>query len=150
MNDEINGTLPSSMLQKITADVFQSVVGIEVELAGLEDPRVALDLSAMVHFEDGDHGAVVMELSSALAQKLSSIMLCLDDSETDDALVRDAIGEIVNIIAGNFKAACGSSSRLSLPKVIAGAGVLEQCPPEHSNALLCEEERFFVAGWLKQ
>ncbi|MBB6147023.1 CheY-specific phosphatase CheX [Silvibacterium bohemicum] len=149
MTDEINATLSSAMLHKITADVFQSVVGIEVEQGVPENSAMALDLSAMVRFEDGGQGAVIMELSSTLAQKLSSIMLCLDDSETDDTLVQDAIGEIVNIIAGHYKAARGSSLRLSMPKVIFAPATREQCPPEYRSALLCAEETFFVGAWIE-
>ncbi|MDR0567764.1 MAG: chemotaxis protein CheX [Spirochaetaceae bacterium] len=107
--------------------VFKNFVGAEpvAERSYLFDQAVITgwDLFAMIGFSGGARGAVVISMKKNLACRLTNRFTgkTYDDIEDD---VTDAIGEIVNIIAGNVKKGVVEKLqlRLSPPMIIRGHG----------------------------
>lgn len=64
-------------------------------------------------------GAVMLSCEQALAGSLAGALFGADMPVTTDD-VRDTIGEVTNMLAGNFKALLPAPSRISLPTVAIG------------------------------
>lgn len=64
-------------------------------------------------------GRIVIELSDAAARDVAALML--DVGAATDAEMRDAIGELANIVGGNVKSLMPEPSALTLPEVHEGA-----------------------------
>ena len=83
---------------------------------------VGADISAVIGLADGANGWIAIGLSKKLALKLTENML--GETKTYiDADVRDAVGEIVNMIAGGAKAELsqkGYSFKIAIPTVVVG------------------------------
>jgi chemotaxis protein CheX len=79
----------------------------------------ASTVSSLVHIEGTWQGAVLVQLPLSLATALTAAMLQGED-EPDADEVRDAIGEVANMLAGNLKALLPQPSRISLPAVVFG------------------------------
>ena len=107
--------------------VFRNFVGTELtaERSYLFDQAVftGWDLFAMIGFTGGARGAVVISMKKNLALKLTTRLTGRTHTELDDD-VTDAIGEIVNIIAGNVKHGIVEELQLILspPIIIRGQG----------------------------
>lgn len=103
-------------------EVFQLMLG--VDCARDTGPLVleGESVTAVVGFGGMLSGACVFRSSDLTAMKIAARMTGMDFAEVDD-IVKDAIGEVCNMVAGNWKgkvpelsANCG----LSVPAVITG------------------------------
>lgn len=79
------------------------------------------DLSAIIGLTGEARGAVVISMKKELAVALTGILTGSEHTGVDDDVV-DAIGEIVNIVAGNVKKNLEEAFRLviSLPTIVQG------------------------------
>ncbi|KGE72050.1 chemotaxis protein CheX [Spirochaeta lutea] len=79
------------------------------------------DISAVIGLTGEARGAVVISMKLNLALSLTSTLTGQQHTGLDDEVV-DAIGEVVNIIAGNAKRGLEESFRLviSLPTIVRG------------------------------
>jgi chemotaxis protein CheX len=79
------------------------------------------DLSAVIGLTGDARGAVVMSMKKNLALRITNILTGTEHASLDDDVV-DAIGEVLNIIAGNAKKGLEESFRLviSLPAIVEG------------------------------
>ena len=110
----------------VCKSVFNEFLGEELE-AKLpyfvkKDEISEWDISAIIGFSGEARGAVVLSMKNDLATKLTEILIAGKlDTYTDDD-VTDAVGEIVNIIAGNVKYDLEESFSLliSLPTLVKG------------------------------
>ncbi|MDR0589358.1 MAG: chemotaxis protein CheX [Spirochaetaceae bacterium] len=94
------------------------------------------DISAVIGLTGEARGAVVISMKTPLALLLTDILTGSKHTELDDEAV-DAIGEIVNIIAGNAKKDLEESFRLviSLPTIIQGKEHMVTWPSGHSRTI---------------
>ena len=110
---------------KVCKSVFRDFLNLELEakVPYLIDKNQASewDLSAIIGLSGEARGAVVISMKQELAIKLTSILTGKPDVITRDEII-DAVGEIVNIVAGNVKYDLESSFKLfiSLPTIIEG------------------------------
>ena len=79
------------------------------------------DVSGIIGLTGEARGAVVISMKEDLAIKLTSILTGTTYKALDDDVV-DAVGELINIIAGNVKQELEESYRLviSLPTIVKG------------------------------
>ena len=79
------------------------------------------DISAVIGLSGEARGAVVISMKKELAQKITEILTGKKHAEIDEDVV-DALGELVNIIAGNVKKELERDFRLviSLPTFVEG------------------------------
>ncbi|MFO0556245.1 MAG: chemotaxis protein CheX [Polyangiaceae bacterium] len=67
----------------------------------------------------GWNGAVTMTCTKTFARRAASSMFGLEDEDVTDDDMRDAVGELTNILGGNYKACVSvAGSGLSLPVVV--------------------------------
>jgi chemotaxis protein CheX len=94
------------------------------------------DIAAIIGFSGDIRGAVIIAMKKDLVIKLADTLTRLPHSQIDDDAV-DAIGEIVNIIAGNIKREVpgGEKIEISLPTVIKGSGTSFSWPGRQSRSL---------------
>jgi chemotaxis protein CheX len=119
------GSSPESwgpLLQLASEEVFEMMVGCGVET---RNPAGAapFEFTAMVGFAGLLCGRFTLRSSKQSAVAMASKMLGVSLND-DDAQIWDAIGEIANMIAGNFKnKIVGLENRcmLSMPTVITGS-----------------------------
>jgi chemotaxis protein CheX len=109
----------------VCVSVFKEFIGVDL---GAERPHFAdkeavygWDISAVIGLTGEARGAVVISMKKELAVKLTSLLTGSEHKDLDAEVV-DAIGEIVNIIAGNAKKGLEESFRLviSLPTIVQG------------------------------
>lgn len=116
-------------IQAVTEQVWTSFLGDEEPLL----PRIPRSdetgtagfpahavWSAAVSVHGGWTGSITVELSHAVAQSLTRLMLAMGDEPLADADIADAVGELVNMIGGNIKSLMPGPSALTLPVVAAG------------------------------
>jgi chemotaxis protein CheX len=109
----------------VCENVFKEFVGAELKtdrpFFAAKDTVNEWDISAVIGLTGEARGAVVISMKQGLAMKLTDILTRSKHTKLDDEVV-DAIGEIVNIIAGNAKKGLEAAFRLviSLPTIIEG------------------------------
>jgi chemotaxis protein CheX len=110
------------VLMEIAArEVFEMMVGGELVPCASEGPNFG-DITAMIGLAGDLCGLVTIQCSSTCAVDIGSAMLGSPVGLDDGAL--DALGEVCNMVAGNFKAKIAGLSDgcvLSVPTVIRGS-----------------------------
>jgi len=110
------------LLELAAREVFEIMLGCKLENQNAPAP-VSADFTAMVGLAGQLCGLLTLHCSAHSAALMASRMLGTDVKETD-AQMWDAIGEIANMIAGNFKnklTGMGDRCLLSVPTVISGS-----------------------------
>lgn len=110
-----------SLLETATREVFDIMLGTQLTMMPESDPSL-VDLIAMVGMAGRLRGVLSLRCRTDVAPRIVSKMLGVEISEFDDS-ARDAMGEICNMVAGNFKAklaGVGEECLLSVPTVVIG------------------------------
>ena len=109
----------------VCTNVFKEFLSLDLE-AKLpyfieKDAPTEWDVSGVIGLTGEARGAVVISMKEDLALRLTSILTGTDHKSLDADVV-DAVGEIINIIAGNAKQQLEEDFRLviSLPTIIKG------------------------------
>src|SRR5271154_1170832 len=90
-----------SIMECAALEVFELMAGVRLELLpSAGDPRG--EQTAMVGMAGALCGMASVRCSRATAGKLASLMLG-GDAASNPSLARDALGELCNMVAGNFK-----------------------------------------------
>jgi chemotaxis protein CheX len=109
----------------VCKNVFKEFIGsdLTVDRPHFMDANMAMDwdISAIIGLTGEARGAVVMSMKKKLAIKLTDLLTGTRHDDLDDEVV-DAVGEIVNIIAGNVKKNLEEAFKLiiSLPTIVQG------------------------------
>jgi chemotaxis protein CheX len=129
------------LLQVASQEVFEMMVGCRLQTR-TRSAATPFEFTAMVGFAGQMCGRFTMRSSKQSAAAMASKMLGVSLNH-DDAQIWDAIGEIANMIAGNFKnKIVGLENRcmLSLPTVITGSDYKYRAM---KNSYLLEAELWF-------
>ncbi|MDR2792039.1 MAG: chemotaxis protein CheX [Treponema sp.] len=124
----------------VCVNVFKSLINENVTVKTpyfLEkDAIVGNDISAVIGLTGEARGAVIVSMQQKLAIRLTDLLTGSPHTKIDDD-VADAIGEIVNIIAGNAKQGLEESMKIiiSLPTIIRGNGHVIMWPGTHTRIL---------------
>jgi hypothetical protein len=129
---------------QLTCGIWESTLGLEVRpIAGLGLPEgEAGALVGRVQITGPWLGAVLLECSGELAKKVAGVMFGLDSEEPTPEQVRDALAEITNVTAGNFKSLVCGHCHLSMPQVT--ERVLE--PPVAPGEVVMSRQAFDCQG----
>mgnify|MGYP001806242707 FL=1 len=124
----------------VCESVFRDFIGTELIterpfFADKNDPH-DWDISAIIGLAGEARGAVVISMKKPLALKLTGVLTGTGHEDLDDEVI-DAIGEIINIIAGNAKRGLEESFRLviSLPTIVRGKGHAIMWPNEQARII---------------
>ncbi len=111
-----------STLQLAAEEVFELMLSCTLTLPSQLPVEEALDLTAMVGLAGMWSGIVTLRCQSKIAARMASRMLGTEAGTGPEMF--DAVGEICNMVAGNFKnkiSGLGDGCMLSVPTVISGA-----------------------------
>lgn len=112
------------ILQLATQEVFELMLGSSLEVLSGTSLEPGLDVTALVGLAGELCGILTLRTSEKAAVRMACLMLGIDRKESDPQ-AWDAIGEICNMVAGNFKSkisGLGDGCVLSVPTVITGSG----------------------------
>jgi CheY-specific phosphatase CheX len=106
-------------IEDITKTIWATLLELPLRVEG--ESRLGSEslVTACVQVVGAWTGAVILQSPMTLARTLADQMFQSDRPLTLDE-VRDALGELANMIAGNVKASFPGPSRISLPTVAAG------------------------------
>ena len=105
------------VLQQVGLDVCESMLSLPQTLASKgEMPRGRLSASVEIR---GEHcGSLEVIAGEELAVIIAEIMFASDRTTLNPSDIRDALGEVANMIGGNLKGILGGEADLSLPHVV--------------------------------
>jgi chemotaxis protein CheX len=110
------------LLTLATQEVFQLMLGSELCTAEPSMTENGLNVTSIVGLAGSLCGLISLRCETAAAGLMASKMLGIDPANVGQELW-DAVGEVSNMIAGNFKnkiAGMGDGCQLSVPTVITG------------------------------
>ena len=114
------------LLETSTREVFETMLGETAAPAahGEDEVPSATDFTALVGLSGGLCGALSVRCQAAAAYRIGARMLGGNQPFFPEEYVSDALGEIANMVAGNFKSklpGLADACRLSVPTVFHGA-----------------------------
>jgi chemotaxis protein CheX len=113
-------------LEQVVGSVFSTMMGIEVEsVAAAAEPIPTSAMAAAVRFGGSWNGIVLVQCLPRQACEFAGWFLGMPAPPVVDADVRDVLGEVANMIAGNLKCTLRPGIRLSVPVVTDAAGAGE-------------------------
>ena len=118
--------LTSEMVSDIVTATFEQVA--QTQVVPQSDPIQlhgnATYVAGCVQYILGSwHAATLIQMPMTLARHVSGMMFeGKPDVDISIAEVRDAIGEVTNIVAGNLRKAMPDGAHMSLPTVVDGVG----------------------------
>ena len=109
---------------KGTQDVFSTMLSVELEREDFTDnySDIQSNMTSMIGLGGGIRGVLAIHCPAAIAKAITGSFLGMEVEDLDDD-VKDAIGEIANMVAGNLKvsyAAIGLNVELAIPTSIVG------------------------------
>ncbi len=104
----------------IVGDVFFAMLGVPVVPHPSPEPSDEEILTGSVFFVGGWNGGVSIEMGLSQAIRLTRCLNTAASPSGFDDDVRDAIGELANMVGGNLKASLPSGTHLSVPAVVRG------------------------------
>ena len=100
----------------IAESIWQTLFSVQLERVAPEPAIAGRVVAGCVTIEGAWDGAVILTCEQSLAESLTRRLLDAHTPVTSDD-VRDAVGEVTNMLAGNYKALLPDPSRISLPTV---------------------------------
>jgi chemotaxis protein CheX len=110
------------LIRSSIQEVFEIMLGSQTGPGVNYGPGGNANITAMVGLAGELQGMMSVRCTSVAACRMAGAMLGMEITECDSD-VRDALGEVCNMVAGNFKAkipGVGVSCSLSVPTVITG------------------------------
>jgi chemotaxis protein CheX len=110
-------------LQSATQEVFDLMLASPLEVSAELPHQTPLEITSMVGLAGPFSAVLTLRCSTKSAARMASRMLGIDAGKASPEMW-DAIGEICNMVAGNFKNkvyGLGDRCLLSVPTVITGA-----------------------------
>jgi len=111
------------LLELSVQEVFALMLGERLDAAPEPAPSNSLDVTSMVGLAGSLCGLLTLRCSSKSAALMATKMLGADGAGAR-AQMEDAVGEVCNMVAGNFKnkiSGIGDGCKLSVPTVITGS-----------------------------
>ncbi len=135
-----NVTMPEleSSLEKAVAEVFSTMLNLQPIIVPCTDNVLPLGVSAIVGFGGKVSGFLALHMSPEDSCFLASGLLGMSFSELDE-IVSDAMGEIVNMLAGGLKKFASQKEELfkiSIPSVISGNDYSTHAPKDSEQRVL--------------
>ena len=144
---ELSVEIEPGELAQIVESVFAAMLNLEAGECATPWTASGDRLTAVVHLAGDWNGAVLLECDREQSCRFAGRFLSMDPPETVDDVVRDVLGELVNMIGGNMKCVLTRGIRLSMPSVVDGGDYsLRVCKAEMRERLAfqCAEGLFWV------
>jgi chemotaxis protein CheX len=144
------------LLDRDVREIFSTMVGVELSPSRIADTETTFRecVTAMVGLAGSYNGMISLSTPQRMAMAIASHMLGMDITRCDDD-VRDALGEVANMIGGSFKhhfVKDGHEVRLSTPSVISGEEYVmtaSSAPYTLSLMFALDADHFVVSVYLE-
>jgi len=107
-------------------------------------PHVLGDISAVLRLTSATQGTLVLSFPERTAAALAGRILASVSAEPDEQLIRDCVGEIGNVVAGQAKALLAGTPyhfTFSLPRVVPGVDDFQPAPGLDCLAVVFNSEQ---------
>jgi chemotaxis protein CheX len=108
------------VIEQIVENVFQTMMGLEVHASEAPWAPSGGIITASISLTGSWKGAVLVECGQHEAFLFASRMIGIDLPTELNEDVRDALGELANMVGGNLKSILPGGVELSLPSVVWG------------------------------
>ncbi len=110
-------------IREVTESIWSNMLGAHIAPCVIRQGAAAPQpyVRGCVHIYGGWEGAITIGCSRAFARRAAGVMFELAPEAASPDEVRDALGELANIVGGNIKAMLPGPSKLSLPDVTEGS-----------------------------
>lgn len=131
----MNADVPSAKLNEIAEKVWSLMLGYKLLPVACDPARAeARDfMLGRVTISGTWQGSVTLGCSLEVARRAAAAMFGKDPADAELDEIRDALGELTNMVGGNFKTLLRGECRLSVPDVrdLVPYGQLEPAPGDH-------------------
>jgi chemotaxis protein CheX len=105
-------------LEAMVLEIWAALVGLPAEVTERRDPVGPAALTGSVALSGQWTGRVLLDCDDQLSSTIAGAMFDVDPAAASEEQRRDALGELANVLGGNFKALLGPlHSELALPQV---------------------------------
>ena len=141
--------LQTELLDRSVRETWEALFGCSVEPLPGPIPHAERQqfLTALVQISGEWLGAVLMDFEPSLARRLTAHLMGCEESAVRIDHMRDALGEVVNIVGGYIKQDLPPDTALSLPTLAQGVDLRMYLPdarPSHRLSYRCGDERLQV------
>lgn len=119
MDDSVSVRFPAASAERAVRQLFQSMLDLEIAPTSVDQWGCVGPIIGIVHLSGGWDGFVLTGFEPSLAEAAASQMMA-DLEPLGEDEVRDAVGEIANILAGNLKCLIPGWTQMSIPTVVEG------------------------------
>jgi chemotaxis protein CheX len=125
----------NNSISKATVEIFQTMLMMDAVPGAPLAKRVGSfrnSVSGIVGLAGPSRGTLAIHIPEQTALKITSSFLCTDVDQIDED-VKDAIGELANMVAGSIKtdlSHSGADYKLSIPSVVCGANIRSSAWPK--------------------
>ena len=105
---------------RIVENVFHNMLGADVAPGNSIWVEDSDDLRAFIDFVGAYRAELSLQCSSVEAKRLARLFMGTEGDDNDGES-RDAMGELLNIIAGNLKPMLPKGTQTTLPSVVTGS-----------------------------
>jgi chemotaxis protein CheX len=108
-----------------TQDVFSTMLMLDIDgqdISARRKKEIQSNITSMIGLGGGIRGMLAVHCPAIVAKSITGLFLGMEVEELDDD-VKDAIGEIANMVAGNLKIAfadAGVGVELAIPTSVIG------------------------------
>jgi len=107
-------------LAQIVVSVFHTMLNLEIAPAEVPWATKPDTLTAAIYFAGTWKGAVLLECNRTQAFEFTHRLMAIEAPASLDDDVRDTMGELANMLAGNLKSVLPHGIGLSMPSVVEG------------------------------
>ena len=125
----MNVEVAPARLNEIAEKVWAMVLGLELLPSKCDPARTDAFVLGRVTITGTWHGAVTLGCSPLVARHAAAAMFGKRPNEAEPDEIRDALGELTNMVGGNFKTLLEGDCRLSVPNVMGTVPYGEVVPP---------------------
>jgi len=112
-------------LVEAVKEVFETMAFMSVEKASSDDQKIEGDaIMGLITFQNGTKGCLAIYCSQTCARAIAINMLGMNpDDKIEDNEVKDAIGEVTNMVMGGVKSRVQdhkNTIQVSIPTIVKG------------------------------
>ena len=131
----MNADVAPATLNEIAEKVWSMVLGFHLLPVACDPARAeARDfMLGRVTISGTWQGSVTLGCSPGLARRAAAAMFGKEPADAEPDEIRDALGELTNMVGGNFKTLLKGECRLSVPNVldVVPYGQVDPAPNDH-------------------
>ena len=133
----------------ISSDIWASTLGFQIRHipGNVEIPPTVRSMIGCIQIAGDWQGAVTLYCPKTLARKATAAMFGMPEADVGEAEIRDTLGELTNMTAGNIKTFLPASCLISLPSVAEGTDYKLTVPGGKivaQTCFVCEGEPLLV------